>query len=278
MDTDTDNKKTIKLNLHSRKPKMQQCCRKKGKDIDSVFNNIIDDGPAEGTEFNYTADTNSHSFHHTHKPAFRNTTHFNHILERPHQLKFHDKVNTVSLSSRSDSHDHTESLIMDHTRQVQLINMLYIKYESILMGKAAGSILHDTVDYILSSIQENIKTKVQGYKQQDIKKFCNPSQSSSITKLSKEYITENIISAHDAVELLVSNRLKCSYCKESCYVIYKSQYDKKQWSLDRIDNSIGHSVCNLVISCLECNIKRGTMNKERFEKGKNIRIVRKLQF
>lgn len=275
-----DNKKTIKLNLSSRKTKMQLGGRKEGPDIDTVFNNIIDYGHTVDTELKETIDSTFHAYHHHSRkqPVFRNTNLFNHILERPHQVKIHEKVNTVTQSSPSDSHDHAESLIMDHTRQVQLINMLYLKYETILMGKAAGSISHDTVDYILSSIQENIKTKVQGYKQQDIKKFCNPPPSSSIKKLPKEYISEKIISAHDVVELLVSNRLKCSYCKESCYVIYKSQYDKKQWSLDRIDNSVGHSVGNLVISCLECNIKRGTMNKERFEKGKNIRIVRKLQF
>ena len=275
-----DNKKTININLSSRKTKMQLGGRKEGSYIDTVFNNIIDYGHTVDTELKETLDSTYHAYHHhlRKQPVFRNTNLFNHILERPHHFKFHDKVNTVTQSSPSDSHEHTESLIMDHTRQVQLINMLYLKYETILIGKAEGSISHDTVDYILSSIQENIKTKVQGYKQQDIKKFCNPSPSSSIKKLPKEYISENIISAHDAVELLVSNRLKCSYCKESCYVIYKSQYDKKQWSLDRIDNSVGHSVGNLVISCLECNIKRGTMNKERFEKGKNIRIVRKLQF
>jgi hypothetical protein len=274
-----DNKKTINLNLSSR-TKIQLGGRKEGSDIDTVFNNIIDYGHTVDTELKETIVSTSRAYqHHSRKqPVFRNTNLFNHILERPHQLMSHDKENTVTQSSPSDSHEHTESLIMDHTRQVQLINMLYLKYETILMGKAAGSISHDTVDYILSSIQENIKTKLQGYKQQDIKKFCNPPPSSSIKKLPKEYISENIISAHDAVELLVSNRLKCSYCKESCYVIYKSQYDKKQWSLDRIDNSVGHSVGNLVISCLECNIKRGTMNKERFEKGKNIRIVRKLQF
>ena len=45
--------------------------------------------------------------------------------------------------------------------------------------------------------------------------------------------------------------------------------------LDRINNNLGHNNDNVVISCYECNIKRGTMDYERFKKGKEIKIVRK---
>ena len=145
---------------------------------------------------------------------------------------------SIASASGCQRHNHNhEGLIMEHTRQVQLINMLYLKYEKILLDKVSGTISPDNMDFILSKIQDDIRSKVQGYKQQDIKKFCNPTSTppspSSIKKLTKDQVAEQIISAHDTVELLVSKRLKCTYCKESYYIIYKSQYDKKQWKIGR---------------------------------------------
>ena len=182
------------------------------------------------------------------------------------------------------SNPHTNTLLheiyMNHTKQVQLVNMIYLNYETILSEKISNT-SQEKSDPILSTLLDDIKSKIHGYKRQDIKKFCNASTSKGgtiFTKDTKENITNNVISAHDAVELLVSNRMKCIYCKESCYIIYRTQYDKKQWTLDRIDNDIGHTIKNVVVCCLECNIKRGSMNKERFEKGKQIRVIRKLQF
>ena len=52
----------------------------------------------------------------------------------------------------------------------------------------------------------------------------------------------------------------------------KNKRDKKQWTLDRIDNSIGHNTNNLVISCLECNIQKRDRNHEQFLFSKNMKI------
>jgi hypothetical protein len=204
------------------------------------------------------------------------------------QLPLHDResmndCHTYSRHVYSHSHSHENDIYMSHTKQVQCINMLYINYETLLIEKTTNC-LHTHTDQILYTLLDDIKAKIYGYKRQDIKKFCSHSSHSSHSscklrknEFTKDYISDNIISPQDTVELLVSNRLKCVYCKEPCYMIYKTQYDKKQWTLDRIDNSLGHTLNNVVVSCLECNIKRGTMNKERFEKGKQIRIIRKLQ-
>jgi hypothetical protein len=48
----------------------------------------------------------------------------------------------------------------------------------------------------------------------------------------------------------------------------------KQWTLDRIDNDIGHNKNNLVIACLECNLKRKRTNKDKFMFTKNMKIIR----
>ncbi len=49
---------------------------------------------------------------------------------------------------------------------------------------------------------------------------------------------------------------------------------KKQWTLDRINNDIGHNNGNLVVACLECNLKRRRTNKDAFMFTKNMVIVR----
>ena len=70
------------------------------------------------------------------------------------------------------------------------------------------------------------------------------------------------------VELLVAADLLCHYCREICQVAYKEAMCRRQWTLDRIDNNYGHNDANVVIACLDCNLKWGTMDAERFRQGK----------
>jgi len=76
------------------------------------------------------------------------------------------------------------------------------------------------------------------------------------------------ITTDKIVDLLVSSELLCYYCREICQVTYKESMCRKQWTLDRIDNDYGHNDTNVVIACLDCNLKRGTMDSERFRQGK----------
>ena len=85
-----------------------------------------------------------------------------------------------------------------------------------------------------------------------------------------------IISLEQVIERLMVSKLNCFYCHGHCELLYRDVLSKKQWTLDRIDNNLGHNHDNVVISCLECNVKRGDMDSERFKRGKEIKIVRKL--
>lgn len=44
----------------------------------------------------------------------------------------------------------------------------------------------------------------------------------------------------------------------------------------RVDNSYGHNTDNVVIACLDCNLRRRTMFQERYKKTKEMYHVVKL--
>ena len=77
------------------------------------------------------------------------------------------------------------------------------------------------------------------------------------------------------MEKLVVSKLKCYYCRDNCLLMYNNIREKKQWTLDRLDNSDGHTSENTVICCLDCNLKRGTLNDEKFKFTKQLNIIKK---
>ena len=94
---------------------------------------------------------------------------------------------------------------------------------------------------LCSLINKNIVQKINGYKSQDIKK--------------KLYTQELLIDREHILELLKGSQNICYYCKELVIILYENVREPKQWSLDRIDNGIGHNKGNVVIACLECNLR-----------------------
>jgi uncharacterized protein YqgV (UPF0045/DUF77 family) len=109
-------------------------------------------------------------------------------------------------------------------------------------------------------IISHIKSKISSYKQQDILK----------TKLNDEAF----VSFNDVITLLFESNMKCYYCACETYLLYEIVREMKQWSLDRINNEIGHNKGNLVICCLECNLKRRRTNKDAFFFTKNLKITK----
>lgn len=108
-------------------------------------------------------------------------------------------------------------------------------------------------------ILKELTNKISGYKRQDVEK--------------KIYIKDLFVSLENVIDKLLCSKLKCFYCKQCCELLYKNVYSKQQWTLDRINNDIGHNVDNVVVSCLECNLKKGTMDSERFKYGKQIGLT-----
>ena len=103
--------------------------------------------------------------------------------------------------------------------------------------------------------------KLNSYKQQDIRK--------------NKYIKSDFINQDVLMEKLVISKLKCYYCKESVLFLYENSRDTKQWTLDRLDNSIGHISENVVICCLKCNLERRCINDKKFLFTKQMRLIKK---
>lgn len=109
-------------------------------------------------------------------------------------------------------------------------------------------------------IYSRIKQKLLGYDRQD--------------KLKNKNDPDKLISLDLLIEKLVISKLKCHYCKCNLNITSNIKRDKQQWTLDRIDNSIGHFKDNVVIACLECNLNRRCINKDKFLFTKQLHITK----
>ena len=86
------------------------------------------------------------------------------------------------------------------------------------------------------------------------------------------YSKHHFIHIDTTVQRLVESKLKCLYCEQKLMLFYKESKQDNQWTLDRIDNSMGHNTNNVVISCLECNLKRRNTDLDKFKYTKQLHI------
>lgn len=107
---------------------------------------------------------------------------------------------------------------------------------------------------------KQIEKKIYSYKQQDIdKKILN---------------NEKIINLKCIIDKLIENEIKCYYCKCDMYILYENVREPKQWSVDRINNDLGHNNDNFVLACLDCNLKRRRRSADKFLFTKQLNIIR----
>lgn len=139
--------------------------------------------------------------------------------------------------------DNVNKKIFDKMYQVEYLNKLYLGEN------------YEEIDFV----KREVERKLSGYKNQDIK---------------KKKLSDKLISYEECLEKLVISKLKCYYCKTDCLLTYENVREQSQWTLDRLDNSIGHEKDNVVICCLNCNLKRRTTNDEKFKFTKQMRIIK----
>jgi hypothetical protein len=90
-------------------------------------------------------------------------------------------------------------------------------------------------------MEKAILKKLRGYKAQDDK-----------FNIYSDYY---FIKPEQVLQKLTECDYTCYYCKQRVKTEYTCR-DKGQWTLDRIDNTMGHNTSNVLISCLQCNLKR----------------------
>lgn len=113
-------------------------------------------------------------------------------------------------------------------------------------------------DEITKILLREIEKKISSYKQQDLDKNI--------------YHNEKFIKLYDVIDKLLEYNIKCYYCLCEMYILYKFVRETKQWSVDRLDNNVGHNIDNFVVACLECNLKRRRQNSESFLFTKQLNI------
>ena len=107
---------------------------------------------------------------------------------------------------------------------------------------------------------QQINKKIYGYKQQDtIKKILN---------------NEKFINFESIINKMIECQLKCYYCKTEMNVLYDISREMKQWTVDRINNDLGHNLDNFYLACLECNLKRRRRSDDKFLFTKQMKLIK----
>lgn len=110
--------------------------------------------------------------------------------------------------------------------------------------------------------KNEIQNKINSYRSQDIHK--------------KKYQESLFIDFSFVIHQLLESNLDCFYCKKKVQIIYENVREPLQWSLERIDNEMGHNKDNVKIACLSCNLRRRTMYHERFIFTKQMCNIKKI--
>jgi hypothetical protein len=173
------------------------------------------------------------------------------------------QINITGQSNRYQIKKLTQEKKKDKKRvEIEKLNLTeeYFIFEKQI--EIMNNILNNDEDKNGSKILiKQIEKKISSYKQQDIdKKILN---------------NEKIINLKCIIDKLIETEIKCYYCKSKMYVLYENVREPKQWTVDRINNDLGHNNDNFVLACLDCNLKRRCRSADKFLFTKQLNIIRK---
>ena len=109
-------------------------------------------------------------------------------------------------------------------------------------------------------VRRELTNKLASYKQQDVKK--------------EKYDGEKFITMEQVLEKLITSKMKCKYCMKQVYILYEKQREKVQWTLDRVNNDEGHNTDNVIVACLDCNLRRRRLDSDKFLFTKQMNLVK----
>jgi hypothetical protein len=134
----------------------------------------------------------------------------------------------------------------------------HYKYENQL--KMIQDISNNITNDVSKIAIQEINKKIYSYKQQD--------------NLKKRYDEKNFLTFESVVNKMMECELKCRYCTKEMNVLYDISREMTQWSVDRIDNDLGHNISNFHLACLDCNLKRRRRTDEKFLFTKQLNIIK----
>ena len=107
---------------------------------------------------------------------------------------------------------------------------------------------------------DQLRTKLRGYMYQDKQKGT--------------YSESQFVNLPWLLRTMQDTHLCCIYCQQNMDVFYTTRREKRQWTLDRIDNTQGHNVDNCYLACLDCNLKRRCRSDKKFLFTKQLHITK----
>lgn len=165
-------------------------------------------------------------------------------------MKTDDLANAPKKRKDIGKHD-LPSEYFTYEKQLTIIDALFA------MNNTVDTDSSHNIDYF-KVIKSQIDKKISSYKQQDI--------------LKNKYDDALFIQYNYIVELLHTCRLHCYYCNNQMALLYENVRENMQWTVDRINNDLGHNNDNIVLSCLECNLARRKTNQNAFLFTKQLKI------
>tara|TARA_B110000444_G_scaffold209814_1_gene204846 strand:+ start:41 stop:604 length:564 start_codon:yes stop_codon:yes gene_type:complete len=158
------------------------------------------------------------------------------------EIKIREKMQNIDISLNNiiKNNIFNTTTINSNTYQKNLLNKLYLN-----------------TDFIEKKLLvSELKTKINSYKSQDIKKDFHEKS--------------NLITFDNVLEKLITSKLKCYYCNKNLLIFFEKVRDNDQWTLDRLNNYDEHTNTNTIISCLHCNLQRRRKNSEKFKFTKQL--------
>ena len=145
-------------------------------------------------------------------------------------------------------------------KQELIIKALFDNMNLSLNLNAVSNNMDSAVLNALNIISTELNKKISSYKQQDI--------------IRKLLDMEKFIDLNTVITNLYECKLECYYCKDKMFLLYEMARELKQWSVDRINNDLGHNCDNIVMACLDCNLKRRCKGANAFLFTKQLTIVK----
>jgi hypothetical protein len=139
-----------------------------------------------------------------------------------------------------------------------------------LQGDTKKQIFELEIDQL--SILSNLDTQNNADFNKELKKKYNAYKNQD--KVKHKFDEEKHITYSQMIKKLHDSQLKCYYCNCSLLILFNKKRDGSQWTLERLDNNLGHYESNTCIACLKCNLKRRTDSHEYFKQGKQLQLIK----